>query len=212
MDGLLWLPIALGLLLLYPAPPGLSGGALVAEREATYVLGIVELLPPGVKGLLLTAMLAALASTLDTHLNWARRTGATTSTTRFIAPRSGRAPRRARWSASPRGSNLLLLALAFAVMTQLASIHAAWVASLLLGAGVGVVLVLRWIWWRLNAWGEVGALTASALLVPATLAFVAEENALPRRLQCRLCAEQRWNHWALRRYPATTPAAPCSSA
>jgi Na+/proline symporter len=212
VDGLLWLPIALGLLLLYPAPPGLSGGALVAEREATYVLGIVELLPPGVKGLLLTAMLAALASTLDTHLNWGAAYWTNDIYARFIAPRSGRAPQARTLVRVARGSNLLLLALAFAVMTQLASIRAAWEASLLLGAGVGVVLVLRWIWWRLNAWGEVGALAASALLVPATLAFVAEENALARRLQCRLCAEQRWNHWALRRYPATTPAAPCSSA
>jgi hypothetical protein len=100
VDGLLWLPIALGLLLLYPAPPGLSGGALVAEREATYVLGIVELLPPGVKGLLLTAMLAALASTLDTHLNWARRTGPTTSTRGSSRRAAAGRPRRAHWCAS----------------------------------------------------------------------------------------------------------------
>ena len=95
------LPIALGLLLLYPAPPGLLGGALVAERKATYVLGIVELLPPGVKGLLLTAMLAALASTLDTHLNW----GVAYWTNDIYAASSrraaaGRPKRRAHWCAS----------------------------------------------------------------------------------------------------------------
>ena len=76
--SILWIPIGLGLLLLFPPDPSLMATALEGEalskyilsRELTYVRGIAELMPIGVKGLLLTAMLAALASTVDTHLNW----------------------------------------------------------------------------------------------------------------------------------------------
>ena len=67
--SLLWLPIALGLLLIFPLGPD-QAGDLTAAREATFVRGMAELLPLGLRGLMLTAMLAALASTIDTHLNW----------------------------------------------------------------------------------------------------------------------------------------------
>jgi Na+/proline symporter len=199
-------------LLLFPPDAALTGTALQADRESTFVRGIGELLPSGARGLMIAGMLAALASTLDTHLNWGASYWTHDLYERFVCRWLRREPssRELVWVA--RASTLGVLAIALLLMTRLDSIQTAWHASLLLGAGMGVVLVLRWIWWRLNAWGEVGALAASALLVPATLAFVAEENALARRLQCRLCAERRWNHWALRRYPATTPAAPCSSA
>ena len=72
LRSLLWIPLGLGLLVLFPPDPDLAPGAglLQADREATYVRGMAELLPAGVKGLMLTGMLAALASTVDTHLNW----------------------------------------------------------------------------------------------------------------------------------------------
>ncbi|MHC4990199.1 MAG: sodium:solute symporter family transporter, partial [Planctomycetota bacterium] len=68
--SLIWLPIALGVLILFPPAAGLPAELLNADREATYVRGMTDLLPAGALGLLLTGMLAALASTVDTHLNW----------------------------------------------------------------------------------------------------------------------------------------------
>ena len=68
--SLLWLPLGVGLLVLFPPDPALAPELVQADREATYVRGMAELLPPGVAGLMLTGMLAALASTVDTHLNW----------------------------------------------------------------------------------------------------------------------------------------------
>ena len=59
--SLLWLPLGIGLLVLFPPEPGLPPELLQADREATYVRGMVELLPPGLMGLMLTGMLAALA-------------------------------------------------------------------------------------------------------------------------------------------------------
>ena len=144
--SLLWTVIALGVLVLFPPAPALSGDALQADRELAFVRGMAELLPSGVRGLMVTAMLAALASTVDTHLNWGASYWTNDIVKRFVFARwLGREPsgRALVWVA--RGASLLILSIALVIMTQLSSIRSAWEASLLLGAGVGVVLVLRWI-------------------------------------------------------------------
>ena len=58
LTSLLWVPLGIGLLVLFPPDPALSADLLQADREATYVRGMAELLPVGVKGLMVTAMLA----------------------------------------------------------------------------------------------------------------------------------------------------------
>jgi Na+/proline symporter len=180
--SLIWLPIAIGLLLLFP-PQGAPGSeAYVAEREATFVRGIAETLPAGVKGLMLTGMIAALASTVDTHLNWGASYWTNDIYQRFICRALRRQPtaRELVWVA--RISNVLILAIALVVMAQLDSIKVAWESSLLLGAGVGIVLVLRWLWWRMTAWGELAAIAGSALLVPIVLIYIPENLAGLRML------------------------------
>lgn len=168
-----WLPIGLGLILLFPVDGSLSGSALVAEREFTFVRGISELLPAGVKGLMITGMLAALASTVDTHLNWGSSYMTNDIYRRFICGSwlkrepSGRS---LVWVA--RGANVFILVVALTIMTQLTSIKEAWENSLLLGAGVGIPLVLRWVWWRLNGLGELASIAASLLMLPVVLGFV----------------------------------------
>jgi len=69
--SLFWLAISIGLLVLYPFSPAEAGAdGFTAAREALFVTGIDELMPPGLRGLMLVGLLAALASTVDTHLNW----------------------------------------------------------------------------------------------------------------------------------------------
>jgi solute:Na+ symporter, SSS family len=188
LRSLIWLPIALGLLLLFPADPAQGGAAYIAERETTFVRGMAELLPAGVRGLMLTAMIAALASTVDTHLNWGSSYWTNDIYRRFICEVRGMAPspRALVWVA--RASNVLILAIALVIMTQLDSVRVAWESSLLLGAGVGVVLVLRWLWWRVTAWGELAAILASAALVPAVLVLVPEDAAPLRLLIVAACS------------------------
>jgi hypothetical protein len=124
-------------------------------------------------GIMLTGMFAAFASTVDTHINWGSSYWTNDIYKRFLCQgllHREANPRTLVWVA--RGSNLLVIAIALVVMTQLRSIHHAWQTSLLLGAGMGVVLVLRWIWWRMNAWGEIAAIGTSAILAPILLATV----------------------------------------
>ena len=181
--SLLWLPLGVGLLVLFPPDPGLASALMQADREATYVRGMVELLPPGVMGLMLTGMLAALASTVDTHLNWGSSYWTNDIFKRFICQAwlkrepSGRA---LVWVA--RAANLLILVIALAIMTQLTSINQAWQTTLLFGAGLGVVLVLRWIWWRMNAWAEIAAMLVSFVMAPLLMIYLSDDQQALRLL------------------------------
>ncbi len=181
LRSLIWLPIGLGLLLVFPIVGDLQGDALTAEREATFVRGIRELLPTGVRGLMLAAMLAALASTIDTHLNWGASYW-TNDIYRRLASRRGREPggRELVWVA--RVSTVGVLLLSLAIMSQLGSLRSAWEASLLLGSGMGVMLLLRWFWWRISARGELAAIGASVVLAPLVLHLLPPEQSALRLL------------------------------
>lgn len=174
--SLLWLPLALGLLLVFLPDLSLPHEVLKAERESTYVRGMVELLPPGAMGLLVTGMLAALASTVDTHLNWGSSYWTNDIYKRFFCPwvlKREPSPRSLVWVA--RAANVFIIVLALAIMTRLTSIDTAWKTSLLLGAGMGVVLVLRWLWWRMTAWGEIASIVTSLVMAPFLLSSAFDE-------------------------------------
>lgn len=169
---LLWLPIGLGLLLLIPPDLSLTGDALKSAREATYVTGMATLLPVGIKGIMVTAMLTALGSTVDTHVNWGSSYWTNDIYKRLICQTWLKKEPNARtlvWVA--RLCNLGILGLALIIMTTMGSIQQAWTTSLLLGAGLGGVLILRWLWWRFNAWGEISSIVATILLLPVFLNY-----------------------------------------
>ncbi|MEM1009943.1 MAG: hypothetical protein AAGJ35_13175 [Myxococcota bacterium] len=107
---------------------------------------------------------------MDTHLNWGSSYWTNDIYKRFVCTRVLKKEPTTRslvWVA--RFSNLLILGIAFFIMLHLASIQTAWRISLMLGAGMGIVLVLRWIWWRMNAWGELSCIAASLILAPMLL-------------------------------------------
>jgi len=176
--SLIWIPIGLALLVLFPMDGAGVAAASVAARERTFVEGISLYLPAGVRGLMLTGMLAALASTLDSHLNWGASYWTNDLYKRLVCEAwRGREPsgRELVWVA--RASNLLILALSIAILTQLTSIESAWKTSLLLGAGMGGPLLLRWLWWRMTAGAELSAIVVSSVLAPALLWSVDDEGA-----------------------------------
>ena len=183
LRSLLWLPLGLGLLVLFPPDPALAPELLQADREASYVRGMAELLPPGLLGLMLTGMLAALASTVDTHLNWGASYWTNDVYRRFICQAWRRTePDERALVRVARGANVAILLVALLIMTRLTSINQAWQASLLMGAGMGVVLVLRWIWWRVNAWAEMAAALVSLCAAPILMALLSDEQQAARLL------------------------------
>jgi SSS family solute:Na+ symporter len=177
LRSLLWLPIVVALLVLFPFEPGaVIDERAIAAREMTFAAGMDTLLPVGVRGLMLTGMLAALASTLDTHLNWGASYWSNDLYKAVWSRRiRGREPASHELVIVARLSNLVILGLALTIMANLGSIQTAWQISLLFGAGIGAVLVLRWLWEKINLTAEIAAIVVSLALAPILLLTVEAE-------------------------------------
>ena len=136
--SLLWLLIGVALLVVYPfdATTTLSETA-ISERELTFALGMDELLPAGARGLMLTGMLAALASTLDTHLNWGASYWSNDLYKGIWLERiRGREASSRELVLVARLSNVVILAIALTIMVNLGSIQKAWQMSLVRASSV----------------------------------------------------------------------------
>ncbi len=119
-----------------------------------YVFAMKDFLPSGLRGLLLVAFIAAYMSTVSTHLNW----GASYLVNDLYLPYLSKRKKDDR--AQVRISRIVtvgIMALSLVITTQITSISGVWEFILECGAGLGLVLILRWYWWRINAWSEITA-------------------------------------------------------
>jgi SSS family transporter len=149
-----WITVGLCSLVLFPTvPEGFS-------EEAAYPLVMMSVLGPGLLGLLLVSFFAAFMSTVDTHLNWAASYLINDIYRRFLRPAASE--REAVLAA--KVSVIVMMACAVVIAFSLTSIGKAWLFVWAMGAGVGPVLILRWFWWRLNAWSEIAALGSSVII------------------------------------------------
>src|SRR3989442_9693493 len=143
-----WIVTGLATVILYPD---------LADKEAGYVKAFVDLLPTPWRGFMLAGFAAAYMSTVGTHLNWGASYLVNDFYKRFIK-KDGSERHYVKIS---RLATVLLFFASIAVTSQLSSIEKAWELLLALGAGTGLVLILRWYWWRINAWSEISAMVAS---------------------------------------------------
>jgi solute:Na+ symporter, SSS family len=116
-----------------------------------------DLLPAGLRGLLLVAFFAAYMSTLSTQINWGASYLVNDFYKRFIRPRAD--DRHYTWAA--RIASVLILVIGGAMTAFITSVDQAWKFLAALGAGTGAVFMLRWFWWRINAWSEIVAMVSS---------------------------------------------------
>ncbi len=152
-----WILVALSCLLIYPEMnPMTNEGVTAAEFGKTYVWAMRDFLPIGLKGLLLASFLAAYLSTISTQLNWGAGYLVNDLYKRFINPNLSEKG----YVGASRITTVILMALGLAVTTQMTSISGVWSFIMECGAGLGLVLILRWYWWRINAWSEISATVA----------------------------------------------------
>ena len=177
LRSIIWLIIGVSLLVFYPfTAVEASAGHFAASREILFVTGINDILPVGIRGIMLTAMLAALASTIDTHLNWGASYWSNDIYQRLICKEwLKRKPKNTELVLAARLSNILILVIALTIMANLGSIQTAWFISLLFGAGMGSVLVLRWLWERINLFSELAAIVVSLIVAPILLIVTNQE-------------------------------------
>ena len=163
-----WILIGLVALVAYPlgaAVTGAGGEMVAADREMAYPVLMAELLPAGLLGLLFVSLLAAFMSTVDTHINWGSSYLVNDLYGRFLRP----AAKQRELVLVGRIAVFLLAAVALFIAGQIQSIEQAWKFFVALGAGLGLPAMLRWIWWRVNAWTEIVGMTVAA--AAAVLAY-----------------------------------------
>ena len=146
-----WIIVALSSMLLFPGLP---------NPEEGYVRVMVAHLPPVWRGFLVAAFFAAYMSTISTHLNWGASYLVNDVYRRHVRPNA----EDAHYAAAGRWMTVGMMVLSGFITYYLKSVEGAWKFLLAIGAGTGLVYLLRWYWWRINAWSEVSAMAAAFAL------------------------------------------------
>jgi Na+/proline symporter len=145
-----WIFTALAALILYPG---------LEHPESSYMLIVNNHVPHMLRGIIVAGFLAAFMSTVATQLNW----GASYLVADFYRRFMRRDGSEAHYVRVSRLVTLVLVVCAGYISAQLVSIKSGWEAVLEIGAGTGGVYLLRWYWWRINAWSEISAMATSLL-------------------------------------------------
>ncbi len=150
-----WVIVALCSLVLFPE-------LTVGNKGAGFVMVIVEVLPPGLIGLLMAAFFAAYMSTIASQTVWGTSYIVNDLYRPFIKPGADEK----YYVKISRITTFVLMAFSLLVTSKLESISGAWKFILACSGGIGPVLILRWFWWRINAWSEISALIAPFVVYP----------------------------------------------
>ncbi len=145
-----WILTALASVVLYPN---------LGDPEVGYIKVWVDYLPGAFRGLMLAAFAAAYMSTIATQLNWGASYIVNDFYRRFVV----RSRDERHYVTVSKIATALLAVLGAGVSLLMQSVAGAWQFLIGIGAGTGAVYLLRWYWWRINAWSEVSAMTAAGI-------------------------------------------------
>jgi Na+/proline symporter len=128
------------------------------EPRMGFVMAMRDYLPNGLRGLLLVAFIAAYMSTISTQINW----GASYLVNDLLLPLYPTEDNQKliAWS---RWASVFIMIIGASITPLINSISGVWAFIMQCGAGLGLVLILRWYWWRINAWSEISATVAPLL-------------------------------------------------
>ncbi|MCK5073490.1 MAG: Na+:solute symporter [Bacteriovoracaceae bacterium] len=129
------------------------------EVEHGYGLMMIKLLPSGLLGLMVASMMAAFMSTVDTHINYGASYMVKDIYQRFIKKNASKK----HYVRASQISTVIMLLVSVLVAYSLESVREAWYYMAMLTAGYGFLIVIRWFWWRVNAWSEIAALAGSGI-------------------------------------------------
>ncbi len=146
-----WVLVALASIVLYPA---------VKDHEAVYPQMMVDLLPSGLRGLMLASFFAAFMSTLSTYLNLS----SAYFVNDFYKPYVKKDANEKHLIAVSRLATLVLSIITGIVTYHVTSIIGVFKFLIAFGSGTGLVYIIRWFWWRVNAWSEISAMISSTVM------------------------------------------------
>lgn len=152
-----WIIVGLASLVYFP---------VLDDPEHAYPKAIEQLLPAGLKGIMIASLLAAFMSTLDTHMNW----GASYLVNDVYKPYVARNRAPSHYVFAARVCMLLLTVVALVITSYLDSILGVFKFLLVMLSGNAFLVIARWYWWRITVWSEIASLLSS-LIVGVTLMY-----------------------------------------
>ncbi len=169
-----WIIVALASLVVYPTLDSIAVrfpnlDPSIIGHDLAYPAMLV-FLPHGILGLVVASLAAAYMSTISTHLNWGASYIVDDFYRRFLVPNRDER----HYVTVARGSTVILIVLASIVSLWLENALQAFQILLQVGAGTGLIFLLRWFWWRVNAWSEISGMIVS--FVVAVYFQFAHEN------------------------------------
>ena len=173
-----WIVTGLVALAVYSPNGGIHpSAAYAANPQQGYVMVLRDYLPPALRGVMIAAFLAAFMSTMGTQLNWGTSYLVNDLYRRFMV--RGRSER--HYVNIGKLFTVMLVLVSGYVAGQLTSISQGWHIVLNLGIGTGAVYILRWYWWRINAWSEIVAMTVAAavtIVLKFGISFSGNDNVI----------------------------------
>lgn len=159
-----WIIVALASIVVFPTLGSLQAAfpnipADIIKHDLAYP-AMLTFLPRGLLGMVVASLIAAFMSTISTHLNWGASYIVNDFYKRFIC----REPDEKRLVRVGRISILILMVLAASMALLLSNALQAFQILLQIGAGTGLLFLLRWFWWRINAASEIAAMVISFLV------------------------------------------------
>ncbi|WP_265594053.1 sodium:solute symporter family protein [Haloferula sp. BvORR071] len=171
-----WIITALCSIIIYPDLASIKAAFPTADQgligHDSAFPAMLKFLPVGFMGLMVGGLIAANSSTILTHLNWGASYLVHDFYRRFINPTGSEK----HYVGVGRICTLLLYVIAALLSTVMSSAQEAFQILLQIGAGTGLLYMLRWFWWRINAWCEIVAMISSFLI--AVGFFIAKKNGL----------------------------------
>jgi Na+/proline symporter len=153
-----WIIVGLCAAVLFPYIPGADG--VLPDPEKGYIKVMMKYLPNGLLGLMLASFLAAYMSTVDTQMNWGASYLTNDLYKRFIKKNASEK----HYIKVSLWATVLICLIASIFTYLLDSIVGAWQLLTAVFSGIGLVYLLRWLWWRVNAWSELTAIATSFIL------------------------------------------------
>ena len=159
-----WIIIALCSVIVFPNLDSIQAAfphidASMINDDLAYP-AMLTFLPAGLLGLVIASLVAAFMSTISTHLNWGSSYVVNDFYQRFVKPDASEK----ELVMIGRVSTVLLMVLAALFALALTNALQAFGILLQIGAGTGAIFILRWFWWRINAWTEISGMVISFLV------------------------------------------------
>tara|TARA_B100001057_G_scaffold273346_1_gene273703 strand:- start:2191 stop:3819 length:1629 start_codon:yes stop_codon:yes gene_type:complete len=159
-----WIIVALASLVVFPDIASLSEAfPNISEDKLGQDLAypaMLTLLPTGLLGLVLASLISAYMSTISTHLNW----GSSYVVNDFYLQLINKNATQKELVNVGRLSVVILMIVSSIIAISLTNAYQLFDIILMFGAGTGSIFILRWFWWRINAWSEIAAMLSSGII------------------------------------------------